>query len=81
MDVWSTAEAMLAECQSAGQSARRVPAAAADDLRIELRAKARQQQMRIRTAQMDDVVVVARVDASLWNDDTATMRAKLAPPA
>ncbi len=72
---------MLAECASAGQSARRVAAAVADDLRVELRAKAREQQMRIRTAQMDDVVVVARLDASLWNDDTATMRAKLAPPA
>ena len=71
---------MLAECESAGQSARRVPAGAADELRAELRARARQQQMRIRTAQMDDVVVVARTDASLWNDDTATMRAKLAPP-
>ncbi len=81
MDVQSIAETMLAECDSAGQSARRVPAAAADDLRVELRAKARQQQLRIRTAQMDDVVVVARLVASLWNDDTATMRAKLAPPA
>lgn len=79
VDVRSTADAMLAECESVGQSARRVPAEAADDLRVELRAKAREQQMRIRTAQMDDVVVVARVDASLWNDDTA-MRAKLAPP-
>lgn len=71
---------MLAECASAGQSARRAPAEGAGDLRVELRAKAREQQMRIRTAQMDDVVVVARVDASLWDDSTATMRAKLAPP-
>jgi hypothetical protein len=46
-----------------------------------LRAKARQQHLRIRTAQMDDVVVVARLDAHLWTDDTATMRAKLSPPA
>ncbi len=29
---------------------------------------------------MEDVVVVARLDASLWKDDAATMRAKLAPP-
>jgi hypothetical protein len=72
---------MLAECESAGQAARRVPTAAADDLRVELRAKARQQQMRIRTAQMDDVVVVARLDASVWQDDAATMRSKLTPPA
>ncbi len=71
---------MLGECEAVGQSARRVPAEAADDLRVELRAKAREQQMRIRTAQMEDVVVVARVDASLWDDDPATMRAKLAPP-
>jgi hypothetical protein len=37
--------------------------------------------MRIRTAQMDDVVVVARLDASVWHDDAATMRSKLTPPA
>ncbi len=80
MDVHRVAETMLAECESAGQPSRRVPAAAADDLRVELRATARQQQMRVRTAQTDDVVVVARLDACLWEDDAATMRAKLAPP-
>lgn len=80
MDVLRVAESMLAECESAGQSARRVPAGSADDLRRELRARARHQQVRIRTARMDDVVVVARLDASLWQDDAATMRAKLAPP-
>ena len=81
MDVQSVAETVLAECESEGQSAHRVPAGAADDLRAELRAEARRQEMRIRTAQMDDVVVVARLDASLWQDDAATMRAKLTPPA
>lgn len=80
MDVKSVAEGMLADCESAGQSARRVPAATANDLRVALRDTARQRQMRIRTAQMEDVVVVARVDARLWNDDAATMRAKLVPP-
>lgn len=29
---------------------------------------------------MDDLVVVARLDAAIWTDDTATMRAKLTPP-
>ena len=80
MNTDTVAEAMLAECTSAGQSARRVPAAAVDDLRARLRAEARQHRLRIRTAQMDDVVVVARLDASLWRDDAATMRAKLTPP-
>ena len=29
---------------------------------------------------MDHAVVVARLDAELWRDDRATMRAKLTPP-
>ena len=73
---------MLTECVAAGQSARRV----ADDadaaaVRAALRARARASGTRIRTARLDDTVVVARTDAALWTDDTATMRRKLTPPA
>ena len=72
---------MLEQCISTGQSARRV----ADDieaqaLRMALRHAARLQQLRIRTARIDDTVVVVRVDADLWSDDTTTMRVKLTPP-
>ncbi len=68
---------MLEQCVSTGQSARRVTEAQV--LRVTLRHAARLQQLRIRTARIHDTVVVVRVDADLRNDDTVTMRAKLAP--
>jgi len=34
-------------------------------------------QIRIRTARMDTAAVLVRVDADLWNQNAATMRAKL----
>lgn len=76
------AEEMHAECVAVGQSARRV-AAPADrrDLRADLRRLARASAVRIRTAERDDVVLVARLDAAVWKDDTATMQVKLTPPA
>ena len=80
MDVDQTAVEMLEECVRTGQAARRVGTnAAGEDIRHELRQLARTQQVRIRTALMNDVVVVARTDAALWSDDTATMRSKLTP--
>ena len=80
MDPESVAAEMLDECARAGQAARRV----ADDadaaaIRSELRRLARAVRVRIRTARMDGTVVAARTDAQLWNDDAATMRAKLTP--
>ncbi|MFJ4159796.1 hypothetical protein [Microbacterium testaceum] len=52
-----------------------------DDVREHVRALARAQGLRVRTGMLDDVLVVARADADLWNDDTPTMRAKLTAPA
>jgi hypothetical protein len=71
---------MLAECARDGQSARVVADdAAADELRAGIRRRARADGVRIRTARMDDTVVAVRMDAAIWDDDTATMRRKLAP--
>lgn len=81
MEEQGVAALMLAECAARGQSARRVADPEADGLRAELRVLARAQRMRIRTARIDDVVVVARLDAQLWSDDAATMRTKLRPPS
>ena len=70
MDVTSLSETMLTECQSMGQSARRVPDSMVDEMRAALRADARERRLRVRTARMDDVVVVARLDADLCVDGT-----------
>ena len=76
------ARAMVDETRRDGQSARRVPdEREADAVRDELRRIGREVDVRLRTARMDDLVVVARLDAAVWDDDTATMRAKLTPPA
>jgi hypothetical protein len=82
MRVATFAAQMLEQCIADGQSARRVSTSGdADVLRHALRQAARDQHVRIRTAYIDDAVVVVRTDADLWNDDAATMRAKLTPPA
>lgn len=71
---------MLAECVTSEQSVRRVTATdEASAVRAELRALARADGVRIRTARLDDTVVVVRVDARIWHDDAATMRRKLTP--
>ncbi len=72
---------MMAEAVADGQSARKVVTDAdAAALRQALRVSARAGQIRIRTARMDTAVVLVRLDADLWNQDAATMRAKLTPP-
>ena len=71
---------MLDECATREQCARRVPDdLEASDLRAALRRHARDRGVRIRTARISDTVVAVRLDAAIWHDDTATMRAKLAP--
>ena len=47
--------------------------------RAVLRRRAREAGLRIRTARLDDTVVVVRTDARLWSEDAATMRRKLRP--
>lgn len=72
---------MWLECLTIGQAARRVDPAASPALRDALRRAAREAGLRVRTAVLDDdVVVVARTDATPWDDDTVTMRRELTPP-
>ena len=72
---------MFAQAMEDGQSARRVESdARAATVRENLRRLGRSAGVRLRTARMDDLVVVARLDAALWNDDARTMRSKLTPP-
>lgn len=74
------ARIMFEETSGEGQSARRVPdEAQADAVREELRRLGRDAGVRLRTARLDDLVVVARLDAAIWDDDAATMRSKLTP--
>lgn len=75
------ARAMFVQVLVDGQSSRRV----ADDVRAAavraaLRQLGRSAGVRLRTARLDDLVVVARLDAAIWDDDAATMRSKLTPP-
>ncbi|WP_375424460.1 hypothetical protein [uncultured Friedmanniella sp.] len=80
MDASELAAELLAGCVADGQAVRRVPVdAEADLVRAELRRLARRGDVRVRTARLDDTVVVARTDAALWTDDTVTMRRKLTP--
>lgn len=80
-DAVGLVEEMYEECVAAGQSARVVEVAAdRGRLRAELRRLARAGGVRVRTAERDGVVLVARLDAAVWRDDAATMRAKLTPP-
>lgn len=77
----SVVEDMYDECLARGQSARTVPDAKDRVLvRSGLRRGARSAGVKVRTADRDGVVLVARVDAQVWHDDAATMRAKLTPP-
>lgn len=75
------AEMMFVETLAEGQSARYVrDDGRAAAVREALRECGRAAGVRLRTARMDDIVVVARLDADLWRDDRATMRRKLTPP-
>lgn len=70
-DMWRTA-------RSTEQCTRSV----ADDelaarVRAEVRALAATDGIGVRTARIDGAVVVVRVDAAVWSEDAATMRAKL----
>jgi hypothetical protein len=48
-------------------------------VRSAIRAIARKEGIRIRTAVMGDVLVVVRADAAIWSDTTQMMRHKLTP--
>lgn len=80
MDAGSHARQLFDMCVTEGQAARRIESDAdAEAVRAELRRLARAAGVSIRTARLADTVVVARTDARLWRDDTATMRRKLTP--
>lgn len=73
----ATAQDMWAIAREQEQCARRIES---DDLaariRAELRRLAARDRIKIRTARLADTVVV-RLDARVWRQDAATMRAKL----
>ena len=72
------ADEMMAECLASGQSTRRVATEQIEQLRASLRRAGRDAGLKVRTATIDgSLVAVARLDAALWNDDTATMKKKL----
>lgn len=77
----SLCDEMYAECVADGQSAR-IVADESDRLRLraELRLRARTGGVRVRTADRGGVVLIARLDAAVWQDDAATMAAKFTPP-
>jgi hypothetical protein len=80
-EVEALAHGLWTTARSEEQSARRIPDDhVADAVRIRIRQLARADGVRIRTARMDDAVVVVRLDAKVWTEDAATMRRKLAPP-
>ena len=80
--VGELARALVARARDRGQAVVRcddtIPT---DEVRARIRSLARDDRMPVRTAMIDDVLVVARLDAQLWSDDTPTMRAKLTAPA
>jgi hypothetical protein len=75
LDAEHVAREMLSECVRDGQAVREVRS---DGLVRQIR-QARDVDLRIRTARIDDTVAVVRTDALIWHDDRATMRAKLTP--
>jgi hypothetical protein len=71
---------MWAVARSEEQCARVIPdEQLAAAVRSHVRSFAQQDGVKIRTARLDDTVVVVRLDAKIWTDDTATMRRKLTP--
>lgn len=75
------ARALVDRARDRGQAVVRCDATIpVDEVRARVRSLARDAGMPVRTAMIDDVLAVARVDAELWSDDTPTMRAKLAAP-
>lgn len=79
-DVSAVADGMWAVAREHEQCARRVPSdEAAARIRARLRQLAARDRIRIRTARVDDTVVVVRLDAKVWHESAASMRSKLTP--
>lgn len=72
---------LLAEAMAHEQVVRRLDAGYDLELvRMLVRRKARERNVKIRTALLDEhVLVVVLVDAAVWNESAEVMRAKLAP--
>ena len=74
------AQDMWAIAREQEQCVRRVDSdEVAGRIRVGLRRLAARDRIRIRTARLADTVVVVRLDARVWGQDAATMRAKLSP--
>lgn len=73
------AQGLLARAIARGQAVVRCDASIpVEPVRARVRGLARDAGVTVRTGMVEDVLAVARSDAELWSDDTATMRAKLA---
>lgn len=70
-------QAMIDECLRAGQAARRVHAASMGGKREQARAIAKDVGVNIRSGVVDnDLLLVARLDAGVWDDTTEVLRQK-----
>lgn len=74
----TVATRLLEQCIETGQASQYVPPNDVDHVRDEIRRLARTRDVHIRTAVLEDsLVVIARLDADIWGDDSPTMRRKL----
>ena len=81
MDTAELASQLYRSAVDDEQSAYRIHAGDdVDELRRLVRQLARTDRIRVRTAVMDDVLVIVRTDATVWKENARAMRDKLTPP-
>lgn len=80
-EVEAFADELWARARDAEQSVGRVASDEdAERVRARVRRLAAAAGIAVRTARHDDTVVVVRLDAAVWQESSASMRAKLTPP-
>lgn len=80
-EVETFADELWARARDAEQSVGRVASDEdAERVRTRVRRLAAAAGIAVRTARIDDTVVIVRVDAAVWQESAASMRAKLTPP-
>jgi hypothetical protein len=81
MNVDEVAAAVMARVIERGQVAMRTDSTTpVQELRDAVRRIAREVGIGVRTGMLEDVLVIARVDAALWDDPARVMRDKLIAP-
>jgi hypothetical protein len=82
MNVDEVAAAVMARVIDRGQVAMRTDSSTpVRELRGAVRRLARETGIGVRTGMLEDVLVIARTDAALWNEPARVMRNKLIAPA